>query len=163
MPRQPLIRLLACLCFAGLSWSQIFTANVTGTATDATGSIIVGAKVRLLNNSTHEERTTSTSDTGRYTIPQLQPGNYELSVTAPGFKKFVTSSIDLTTNQSAEYDAHMEIGEASQRVEVKAPLVAIDTQTANKELTFSLKDMVELRQGRGVPCCLFTPRPVSMP
>ena len=146
MLRRFIPGLMTGLCFAALSWSQIFTANVTGVVTDTTGGVIVGAKIQLLNSGTHEERTTATDETGRYTLSQLAPGNYELTVTAPGFKRFVTSGIDLTTNQSAQYDARMDIGEASQSVEVKAPLVAVDTQTANKDVTFSLKDMVELPQ-----------------
>src|SRR6266849_3795193 len=131
MSRKTVLSLLA-LCLAIPGRAQIFTANVTGVVTDPTGSAIVNAQVRLLNSSTGEERTTATDDTGRYTVSQLAPGKYELTITATGFKKFVTSGIELTTNQSAQFDARMDVGEASQSVEVKASVVSLDTQTANK-------------------------------
>ncbi len=145
MSSKTVLSLLAlCLAIPGLA--QIFTANVTGVVTDPTGSAVANAQVRLLNSGTGEERTSATDDTGRYTVSQLAPGKYELTITASGFKKFLTSGIELTTNQSAQYDARMDVGEASQSVEVKASVVSIDTQTANKNITFNLTDMVELPQ-----------------
>ncbi|MBS1876897.1 MAG: TonB-dependent receptor [Acidobacteria bacterium] len=113
---------------------------------DPTGGAIVNAQVRMVNVATGEERTASTDESGRYAVSQLAPGKYELSVTASGFKRFVASGIELVTNQSAQYDAHLNVGEASQSVEVTASVLGVDTQTANKNITFSTKDMVELPQ-----------------
>src|SRR6266481_9018896 len=117
MSRKTVLSFLA-FSLAIPGWAQIFTANVTGVVTDPTGSAIVNAQVRLLNSGSGEERTSATDDTGRYTVSQLPPGKYGLTITAPGFKKFVTSGIELTTNQSAQYDARMDVGDASQSVEV---------------------------------------------
>ena len=145
MSRKILLSFLACwLALPG--WAQIFTANVTGVVVDPTGSAILNAQIRLLNSSTGEERTTNTDETGRYTISQLAPGKYDLDITASGFKRSVTSGIELTTNQSAQYDAHLDVGDTSQSVEVKASIVSVDTQTANKNVTFNLSDMTELPQ-----------------
>jgi Carboxypeptidase regulatory-like domain/TonB dependent receptor len=145
MSRKAVLSLFA-LSLAMTGWAQIFTANVTGVVTDPTGSAITNAQVRILNSGTGEERTATTDETGRYTFSQLAPGAYELTITAPGFKKSVTSGIGLTNNQSAQYDAHMDVGDASQSVEVRASAVSLDTQTANKSVTFSNADMIELPQ-----------------
>jgi hypothetical protein len=145
MPRTLILTLLFC-CFAISGWTQIFTANVTGTVSDPSGSAIVNAQVRLVNSATGEERTAVTDEAGRYTISQVPPGKYELTVTATGFNRLVTSGIELTNNQSAQYDAHMNVGETSQSIDVTASVVVVDTQTANKSITFSTKDMVELPQ-----------------
>ncbi len=145
MSRIPVLTLFAfCLAFSG--WAQIFTANITGLVLDPSGAALVNAKVRLVNTGTGEERSTTSDETGRYTISQLAPGRYDLTVSATGFSQFVTSGVELTMNQSAQYDARMTVGEASQSVEVTASAVSVDTQTANKSVTFSSSDIKELPQ-----------------
>ena len=143
-PKFVLSLLLICLSMPG--WAQLFTANVTGRVTDPTGSAIGNAQVRIVNSGTGEERTAVTDDAGRYTVSQLAPGKYELTIVATGFKKSVTSGVELTTSQSAQLDARMDVGDASQTVEVKASVVSVDTQTADKTITFSQADMTELPQ-----------------
>jgi hypothetical protein len=131
--------------------SQVFTANVTGLVTDPSGSAVSGAEVRLSNSNTGDTRTTTSDETGRYTISQLPPGQYELNVSVPGFKKSVTSGIVLNVNQTAQYDTRMDVGENTQSVEVTASVVGIDAQTANKNVTFTTHDMVELPQSLRSP------------
>ena len=149
--RQISVRLSLGLLLAFPVLSQVFTANVTGLVTDSSGSSISGAEVHLLNSNTGDSRTGKSDETGRFNFSQLAPGQYELNVTIAGFKKFVTSGITLNANQTAQYDARMDVGENSQSVEVTASVVGIDAQTANKNVTFNTHDMVELPQSLRSP------------
>ncbi len=89
-------------------------------------------------------RRTSTDASGRYTVSQLQPGHYELTVSAPGFKKFVKSQIPLEPGQTGEQNAALTLGDVAQAVEVSANAQELDTQTANKNVTFTTQEMVQL-------------------
>ena len=115
--------------------AQTFAAAITGTVTDQTGAAVSGAKVEIRNTGTNELRTLITDAQGLYTANQLAPGQYSLAVTANGFKGFVKNNIILEGSQRAEHDAKLELGSAAQSVEVNASDVAIDTQTANREVT----------------------------
>ena len=62
--------LLALLCLTIPAAAQ-FSGEVTGTVTDASGAVVSGATVRVVNSGTGEERTTQANDQGQYTIPNL--------------------------------------------------------------------------------------------
>ena len=66
-------------------WAQAETAQITGTVLDATGAAIPKATVTVRNVDTGAIRTTVASDVGNYTVTNIQPGNYEITVTAAGF------------------------------------------------------------------------------
>ncbi len=113
---------------------QVFTATVTGTVTDPSGGFIPKAAVTLTNKSTNEVRTTSAEDNGHFTVSQLLPGPYELSVDAPGFKKYLQQGLDLRANDSDELDVKLQVGSTSETVEVSAAAPLLDTQTADQSV-----------------------------
>jgi Carboxypeptidase regulatory-like domain len=115
--------------------AQSFTAAMTGTVTDQTGAVVAGAKVEIRNTGTNEVRALTTDAAGLYTASQLAPGQYQLSVTAPSFKNFIKTGIVLEGSQRAEHNAQLQLGSAGQSVEVSATTIAVDSQTANREVT----------------------------
>src|SRR5437762_14147665 len=74
-------------------YSQTSSTAVLGTVTDATGAVLVGAKVTLLQVQTGIKRQDTTSGTGDYNFPLLDPGEYSVTVEAPGFKTETHSAI----------------------------------------------------------------------
>src|SRR5882672_6200243 len=120
---------------------QTYTANLTGVVADPAGAAVPGVSLKLENAATHEKRETKTGEEGRFTFSQLLPGVYQLQAEATGFKAFVQSNINLISGQSAALNFSMQIGEFSQRVEIGAAVVQVDTQTANQSVTLS-RDMV---------------------
>ncbi|MGI8989376.1 MAG: TonB-dependent receptor domain-containing protein [Bryobacteraceae bacterium] len=130
--------------FASLCFSQVFTANLTGVVTDPKGSAIPNANVRIRNTATNDNRETKTAENGRFTFSQIPPGAYELTTEATGFKTFVSRRIELVANQSGEVDVALEIGEMSQKVEVAASVVQLDTQTANQSVTLDSREVLDL-------------------
>jgi len=115
-------------------WAQAETAQITGTVLDATGAAIPKAAVTVRNVDTGAIRTTVGSDVGNYTVTNIQPGNYEVSVTAPGF---TTSKqmVVLTVGAKVAVDAKLSVGTAATTVEVNEVAAAVKVNTETQTLT----------------------------
>ena len=159
------LKVLAVSCVfllvgATTSNAQVTFGSVTGLVTDPGGAVIPGAEVELTNSDTRETRVTATGGTGRYTMPQLKPGTYELAVETPGFKRFVRLNIRLQGSQDAEINASLELGEVTETVEVTAQAVLLDTQSANQTSDLNSEEITELpAQFPQTRCCSSTPTP----
>ena len=94
--------ILFCICFTLPAAAQTATAELSGTVTDATGAIVPSAKVSIVNAQTGISRETITGQNGNYLFTILQPGIYNLSAEAQGFRKTVQNNIELQVNQRAE-------------------------------------------------------------
>src|SRR5262252_86365 len=83
---------LAVFLVLGLAssvFAQFDKGQVSGFVRDQRGAVIPGASVKIANTLTRIERATKTDDSGYYVQPDLVPGDYEVSVEATGFKKYV--------------------------------------------------------------------------
>ena len=89
---------------------QTSSTAILGTVTDATGAVVVGAKVTLLQVQTGIKRLDTTSSTGDFNFPLLDPGQYSVTVEAPGFKTATNSGIQLELDLKARIDFHLEVG-----------------------------------------------------
>ncbi len=138
------VAVLIGLIGAGRSIAQLTSASLTGLVTDPGGAVIPGASILITNTDTGEERRADTGAEGRFTMSQLKPGNYELSVETAGFKKFVRPGIRLQGSQAAEVNASLELGDVTETVEVIAAAVVLDTQSANQTNTLNNEEITEL-------------------
>ncbi len=102
---------------------------MVGFVRDPAGAIVVGAKVTVTNEGTNEEHPAVTDAQGHYTVPNLLPGLYSVSVESPGFKKFVSAHNKLDASSTLSLDASLEIGAASQSVEVTATASVLQTES----------------------------------
>ena len=93
--------------------AQDTTGTILGTITDASGGVLPGVSVTVKNTDTSRSRTVVTDSAGRYRMPLLQPGHYEVSAQLQGFQTMVRSGIDVTVGQQAVVDARMTIGNVS--------------------------------------------------
>lgn len=97
----------ALLCVALLAVAgraQTITATVTGTVTDPTGAVVPGATVTVISKETGTTRSVTTDNEGRYTVPFLQPGVYDISVEGAGFARQTRQNIRLEVAQKATID-----------------------------------------------------------
>ncbi len=92
------------------------TASVFGTVSDPTGAIVANIPVQLKLLTTGAVFTATTTQTGQYSILGLAAGEYELTVTAPGFKKYVKTTIQLAAGERARQDVKLEIGSSAESV-----------------------------------------------
>src|SRR5215813_5270804 len=125
------IRRWAALCAAVLLssalWAQSERGTITGTVQDATGAVVPGAKVTLTNTLTGVVFTIPSNEAGEYTVPQLPVGTYSVKVEKDGFRPASISGLVLNASQTVRADAKLEVGAASQAVEVSASALAIAT------------------------------------
>jgi Carboxypeptidase regulatory-like domain len=133
--------LLAVLCMLLLTAVQVkaqtTTADVVGTVTDSSGAVLPDAKVTVQSLATHGTHTTQTTSSGDYDVPFLLPGHYSVRVELPSFKTFSVADITLQVGDRARVDARLQVGDASQTVEVLAPspLLQSETSTVSSSIT----------------------------
>ena len=101
------------------------TAQITGTITDPSGAVVGSASVVVVNESTGIESTAKSNQSGIYSVPLLQPGNYRIEIQAPGFRTIQRSGVTLVVAQTALLDFTLELGTSSQSIAVTdtAPLL----------------------------------------
>ena len=142
--------LTVCLGSASL-FAQSSSGTISGIVRDASGAVISGAQVAVLNRSTQAKRAVTTNGLGTFLAPLLDPGDYDVSINKPGFKSFVQSQLTLTINQVARLEVTLEVGVATERVEVVASGVSLDTETSSLGNIISNKQITEMPlNGRNV-------------
>lgn len=114
---------------SAMAFGQAETGMVSGTAQDPSGAVVPNATVTLTNLGTGATRTAKTGPSGEYTITNLQPGNYSVSVTAQGFNPF-KQNVQVTVGSRNTVDARMGLTTQGTVVEVtgEAGGVAVNTQ-----------------------------------
>jgi hypothetical protein len=127
-----------------LAWSQVPTAELSGTVTDPSGAVVSGAKIVVVNTSTNVERATETNASGIYTAPALQPGTYSVRVTMSGFRASQRNDITLQVGQSARLNIALEVGNVSETVEISALGEVLDTETTSVGTVIENRRIVEL-------------------
>jgi hypothetical protein len=100
------------------SQAQANAADLRGIVRDPQGAAISGATVTVLNPSINLTRTTTTNEDGLYQFVQLQPGDYQVSAEAQGFKKSLLTDVKLTVGQRADLDIGLELGQLGEIVTV---------------------------------------------
>lgn len=102
---------------------------MTGTVTDPTGAIVANASVVVKNQGTNTARTVTANASGIYTLTNLQPGQYTITVSSPGFSAF-TSQFQATVGGHFTIDAKLSVGTANATVEVTSDITAtVNTTT----------------------------------
>jgi hypothetical protein len=120
------------------------SASVAGAVTDQTGAVITGATVTL-SNAAGVKLTTTSDGQGGYKFTGLQPGTYDLSVTATGFKLFHSENLVLTTAQTLSLDISVEPVAESTNVTVQEHTAAqVETETSAVSGTITQKEVVTL-------------------
>ncbi len=137
------IGLFAALTSAPMM-AQNTTADVVGTATDATGAVVPNATVELTDVNTHDKRTAHSGSGGEYTFTLLKPSTYTLTVSAPGFKTFSIGSFNVAAGDRAREDSHLDVGGAGEVVNVEATSPALRTDSAAMISTITEKATQEL-------------------
>ena len=116
-----------------------------GTVKDSSGAVIPGATVMLTNSGTAAERTVVTDQHGDYSFVNLNPGKYQVTVSANGFEKTDFSDLDLQSRETKRVDATLKLGAASETVMVEgASAGVITTDVSNLSETKTGRELTEL-------------------
>jgi hypothetical protein len=109
------------------------TATLRGTVTDASGGVLPGATVTIINQGTKDTRTAVTDDRGGYTFASLFNGVYEVKVELEGFKGYDAKNITLSPNDNRGLDVSLEVGSLTDVITVSSPVEIIQTETGARE------------------------------
>ncbi len=122
---------IAAACFtSAAAVNAQTTATLLGQITDPSGTPVAGAAVKVENTGTGLTRETRSNSAGEYLIPTIPTGVYQVTVTASGFKTFVQSGVQLPVEQNIRVDAHLQIGQVTETINVAANVVNVDTESA---------------------------------
>ena len=113
-----------------LSRAQDATARITGTITDSTGAVIPGVQITVTNTATQIARQATTDHDGFYQVLALPIGNYKVTATRDGFRTVESTEYKLLINQALRVDFKMQVGTASEKVEVGAEAAPVETVSA---------------------------------
>ena len=138
------MQLVCLLSGAGISIAQITTGTILGTVRDSTGGVVAAATVTIRNAQTGISRTVTTDSAGRYTVPQLGLGQYEVTTEASGFQTSVRSGIELTVGRQAVVDFSLQVGAVAEKVTVTGEAPLVDTTSATVSSLVDEKTMREL-------------------
>lgn len=121
------------LLVTGVAYGQ--NGTITGTVTDTLNSALPLAKVTVANSATGTTRTIMTNSTGLYSLPNLPPGTYKVSVAAQGFADANYTGVILTVGQTLSLDVRLALGSVTQEVNVssegQAPIELDTSQLSN--------------------------------
>jgi hypothetical protein len=121
-----LLCFLACL---PLPAQTSGTGALTVTVTDPSGAVIAGSTVTLTNGATVTRKQTTDAN-GSYTFGLLPPGDYKVSISAPGFKTAEVPSVKVNVSETGVLSQPLQVGEQTQQVQVSANAEVIQTETS---------------------------------
>lgn len=121
------------------------TASISGTVTDSSGAAIAEAAIQVRNLGTGIAQSTVSDGQGRYRVPDLQIGDYELQAVKSGFQTVVRRGVTLTVGSQPVVDFSLPIGQAQQTVTVESEVSQVETQST------AVGALVEGKQVRDLP------------
>ncbi|MFN2480556.1 MAG: carboxypeptidase-like regulatory domain-containing protein, partial [Pyrinomonadaceae bacterium] len=111
------------------------TARISGLVTDATGAVVAGATVKLVDKTTKAEKIATTNDEGRYVFANIDPATYDITITGQGFRTAVFTDVKADITVTTVRDAKLEAGNVNEVVTVagaqEAPLHTDDATVGN--------------------------------
>ncbi|MEO6801699.1 MAG: TonB-dependent receptor [Granulicella sp.] len=111
--------------------AQSTTATLLGSVQDPSGAVIAGAQVIANNVDTNVEHRGVSEKNGEYSIGQLAPGNYTITVEAPGFSKLVQTGVALQVGQQSRLNLSLTIGQQTETIEVTGHPPLLETETSS--------------------------------
>jgi len=124
--------LIAMAVLPTIMRAQSTFGEFVGTVKDPSGSVVAGCTVIVKNAGTSATRTTTTDSTGNYTVVNLEPGSYVITMELQGFQKAEYTNLQLLSRQTVRVDGSLAVGTQTQTVEVSTSKEApINTEVSN--------------------------------
>ena len=107
--------------------AQVLYGSIVGTVEDPSGAVVPSATVTIVNTETSATREATVDSGGRFSILNVVPGRYDLTVKAAGFRSVQRSGLDVSINQITREDIKLEVGQITETVSVEASAVQLQT------------------------------------
>jgi hypothetical protein len=126
------------LCCAGLALGQTISSSVRGAVVDSSGGAVPNAECSLTNTATGSAMGARSDTQGNFVFPNVLPSTYDLSVTAPGFRKLEAKGIVVTANENRTLGRlTLDVGAVTETVSVTADVAQIQLASAEKSGTIN--------------------------
>src|SRR5882762_6376246 len=119
------------LLSASLLQAQVDTGSITGTITDASGAVVSGASVKLTNEGTNAELTTTAGTDGDYKFSPVRIGNYSLTASFQGFQTMTQRHVTVNVSSNVVVNFALKPGQVTETVEVTSSAPQLQTQDAS--------------------------------
>ena len=121
------------------------TGRFTGTVSDSTGAVIPGVVVKVKNEKTGTERSTTASDSGVFFVPNLEPSAYTVTATSPGMADATFKQVNLAVGQERSLNITMQLTATSSSVNVSSgELAVIDTSSASVGANVNAREVAQM-------------------
>jgi len=138
-------RLLVIALAGALALSaQTNRGSISGTVTDQTQGVIPAATVTVTDVGTNEIRKVSTSESGSYAVPNLEPVTYRIEVESKGFRKEVVQNVKVDTAANTTVNVTLQAGSVDTEVTVSAVSTTIDTQSGTSSNTVTERQIQDV-------------------
>ncbi len=139
------IALLAVLLVsASAAFGQTGLATITGTVSDPSGAAVANAPIEVHNLENGSIFKGASSDTGNFSVTQLPVGDYEVTVSVAGFKKYSHTKFHLAADQTLREDVTLQVGQSTESVTVTAEASLLQTETSELAGNFTIKQLDDL-------------------
>lgn len=132
------------LGFACTLFGQGNTSSILGTVADASGAVVPGVRVKIVNIRTGVASETTTDSLGNYLFNFLPPGEFSIEAELRGFKKFTRERVSLEMYRQLRVDIVLEPGEVTESVNVSAETPLLETENGTLAATMSNRQVTSL-------------------
>jgi Carboxypeptidase regulatory-like domain len=116
--------------FACTALAQKDTGSIVGTVKDPSGAVVGNAKISVTDVERAQTFNTTTNNDGEYVASPLRVGRYTVTAEAGGFKKAVSTPVDLDVQQRIAINITLQVGQISESVEVTSAAPLLETETS---------------------------------
>ena len=135
---------IAVLVLCNSALAQRTTGSLRGQVLDPQGAAVANAKVTVTNENTGVVQTTQTTSAGTWSLPSILPGKYTVSVEGAGFKGLVKKDVTVMADQENVADAQLQLGVASETIEVTAGTEQVQTTSSSLNNNFDSQQLLNL-------------------
>lgn len=134
-------------------WAQTTSGTIVGSLRDSSDLAVANAEVQLRQTTTGATRQNTTNERGDFTFTNVVPGEYEITISVPGFKKLERKSVNLTASETLSLGAlRLEVGAVTETVTVAAQGASVQTASSERAGTIVTSQVENLAiRGRNVP------------
>jgi carboxypeptidase family protein/TonB-dependent receptor-like protein len=121
------LALVVALFMPVLLNAQAINGTILGTIQDQQGGAIGKAEISVKSLDTGAIRKATSADNGEYRVALIPAGNYEVTITAAGFKTEVRSGVGVTVGADVNLNFSLTVGAVTEKVEVTGEVAQVDT------------------------------------
>jgi hypothetical protein len=149
MRTASVLRVVVLLWIVFLPLTAQITGDIAGIISDPSGAAVPAVRVLLTSAETGESRSVTTDPEGRFRFPLLKIGDYTVEVEAPGFRRAVVAAA-VRSAEIASLNLKLEVGPVAEQVTVTDAVSPLDTQNAQVQEAFGIKEVQEVPVGRNL-------------